>query len=694
MQFGKDMALRLLIVDDSVEAAEAIVSGLRNAGIAVRPSRPGNEDEFQSLIDSQPLDLVLAFEDATSVPLAKVMEKVDASGKDLPVLALVNALDETALLKFVSMGARGVALREHMGHIQNVVRSEWVDLEARRSYRRLEAQMREIERRCDALIDSSRDPIAYIHEGMHIRANSAYLEMFGFESFEDIEGMSLLDLVAAKKVDEFKTLLKQLSKGESPPPRYETEAVTIDGDHFPAVMEFTQATYEGENCLQVVLRKQEDLVDPKAVEELERLRQLDQVTGLLNRQTFLRALEDAVAETAAKATPHGLLLVEPDHYARLQQDIGIDAADDLVTAVAERLRSAVGENDAVARFGEHQFAVLTKASDYAHTAKLAETVRAAFADAVLATRDHSLNVTVSIGGVQIGEKIANVPAILAKASHGLQSTIGVGGNRSELFDPSATDRAELERVAAWVTRIRDAIALDQFVVHFQPLVPLHGTPDEMYETLLRLRGEDGSLVQPMTFIPIAEEHGLLGEIDRWVVGRAIRLIADRQRMNRRTRLMVKITQASLQDNSLVDYIGEQLNIHGVDGRLLVLQLPESKVFTHLRAAQEFQAGVARFGVRVGLEQFGTGLNPFQLLTHFDASFIKIDRSFMQELGTSPDHQQRVREFAAKAQELGTQTIAEHVQDAGSMSTLFSAGIDYAQGHFLAQAGPEMDYEFG
>lgn len=694
MQFGKDTALRLLIVDDSVEAAEAIVSGLRNAGIAVRPSRPETEDEFQSLIETQPQDVVLAAQTAVTVPLAKVMEKVDASGKDLPVLVLVNTIDDGTLLKLMAKGARGVALREHMDHIQTVVRSEWVDLEARRSYRRLEAQMREIERRCDALIDSSRDPIAYIHEGMHIRANVAYLEMFGFESFEDIEGMSLLDLVAPKKVDEFKKLLKQLSKGEGPPPRYETEAVTLDGDHFPAVMEFTSATYEGENCLQVILRKQEEVFDAKAAEELERLRQIDQVTGLLNRQTFLRALEDAVGETAAKATPHGLLLIEPDHYARLLQDLGLDAADDLVAALAERLRTVVRPEDVVARFGEHQFAVLTHNSDYAQTTKLAEILRTAFADTVIEARNNSLNVTLSIGGVQIGEKIANVPAILGKAAQGLQSTIGVGGNRAEIHDPSATDRAELERVAAWVARIQEALVSDQFIIHFQPLVPLHGAPDEIYETLLRLRGEDGGLVQPLTFLPIAEEHGLLGDIDRWVVGRAIRLIADRQRLNRRTRLMVKITQVSLQDDSLVQYIGEQLKIHGVDGRLLVLQIPESKVFTNLRAAQQFQAGVALFGVRVGLEQFGIGLNSFQLLSHFDASFIKIDRSFMKELSTSTEHQQRVRDFATKAQELGKQTIAEYVQDAGSMSTLFSAGIDYAQGHFLAPAGPEMDYEFG
>ena len=137
----------------------------------------------------------------------------------------------------------------------------------------------------------------------------------------------------------------------------------------------------------------------------------------------------------------------------------------------------------------------------------------------------------------------------------------------------------------------------------------------------------------------------------------------------------------------------EYGMKGADGRLLVLQLPESKVFTHLRAAQEFQTQVAGYGVRVGLEQFGVGLNSFQLLSHFNADLLKIDRSFMDDLAGNPDHQARVREIADKARELGKTTIAEFVQDAGSMSFLFGAGIDYAQGNFLAPPGPNMDYEF-
>ncbi|MFD0738583.1 EAL domain-containing protein [Lysobacter koreensis] len=691
MQLGKDMVLRLLIVDDSVEAAEAIVSGLRNHGIAVRPTRPESADELAALLAGQAFELLLAARDARSVAVEQVMQAVAASGKDLPVLLLLDGVDDTRLLEALALGARAVVLRDRIDQIHSTIKSEWEDLEARRALRKLEAQVRETERRCDSLIESSRDPIAYVHEGMHIRANTAYLETFGYDSFEDVEGMSLLDMIAPQHVDGFKQLLKQMSKGEPPPPRYEVEARALDGSHFPAVMEFTPASYEGESCLQVVLRRQE--FDPELAREVEELRQRDQVTGLLNRATFLRALEDAVADAGQNASHHGLLLIEPDHYAQLVRELGLDAADGLIAAFAQRLRNAIGPDDVVARFGEHQFAVLSRDSDHRATSERAEAVRTAFADHVLEAASRSLNATVSIGGVQIGEKIASVNAVLGKAAQCLQSTIAVGGNRSELFDPGAVDRAEQERVEAWVTRIRDALDADRFVMHYQPLISLHGDPGEMYEAYLRLQGERGELVQPMTFLQIAEEHGLLWEIDRWVVGRAIAVIGERLKAGKRTTLLVKITQISLQDDSLLKHIAEQLAKHGADGSLLVLQLPESKVFTHLRQAQEFQVGVATHGVRVGLEQFGAGLNSFQLLSHFDAALLKIDRGFMEDLASNPEHQARMREIAQKARELGKQTIGDHIQDAASMSLLFSAGIDYAQGHFLAGAGPEMDYEF-
>ena len=686
-----ESALRLLVIDDSVEAAEAIVSGLRNSGIAARPSRPGDSDEFAALLSGSPLDLVLVDLAATTIPAAQVVAQISDSGKDLPVLLLASVIDDEVVLKAMELGVRGVVLRGNRDHVAWMVREACSDLHARRSLRRLESHLRETERRCDALIESSRDPISYVHEGMHIRANDAYLEMFGFETFEDIEGMSLLDLVAPQHVDGFKQLLKQMGRGESPPPRYEVEARTLAGESFPAVMEFTPATYEGESCLQVVLRRQE--LDPGLAREVEELRHRDVVTGLLNRPTFLRALEDLVND-AASGGSHCLLMVEPDHYARLLEEIGLDAADSLLAAIARRLESALGEGDLCGRLGEHQFGVLRRGSDYHGTVALAEKIRTCFAEAVLEAGESSLTATVSVGGVQVGEKIASLNEVLAKAQQSTQTASSVGGNRVQLFDPGAVDRAEEERIAAWIDRIREALDTDRFVLHYQPLVALHGQPGECYDALLRLRDEDGGLTRPMSFMPIAEEHGLLWEIDRWVVREAIARLGTQRLAGRQTVLMARISDASLHDGSLVALVREQLSRHGVDGGQLVLQLPEPKVSTQLRAAQEFRGQLAEMGVRMALEQFGSGLNSLQLLGHFDADMVRVDRGFGEELAGNPANQQRLRELADQAHKLGKQVIVDSIEDASTMTALFSVGIDYAQGAFLAAAGPEMDYEFG
>lgn len=686
----KDSAMRLLIVDDRVEDAEAIVSALRNGGIAVRPLRPQNAAELEHMVASQPVDLVLAAA-SSAMPLEQVKAQVAASGKDLPLLLLVDRIDEAAVLGLLEGGARALVLKHKTEHVLQTLRREWADLEARRGLRRLEAQVRETERRCDSLIASSRDPIAYIHEGMHIRANDAYLEMFGFESFEEVEGMSLLDLVGPQHIDSFKQLLKSLSRGEPPPSEYPMEARRIDGSTFPAKMEFATATYEGEPCVQVVLRRREEL-DPELAREVEALRQRDQVTGLLNRPTFLRLLEDTVAEVGREGGQYGFLLVEPDHYARLLPDIGLDSADALAAALAERVRGALDADARTARFGEHSFAVLLE-GNHARTRAAADALRQALSDEVLVVGERSLAATASIGGVQVGEKIASVAQILAKASQCLSAAVELGGNTVQLFDPGAADRAEEERIALWVSRIREALAGEGFVLHWQPVMNLQGEPGELYEACLRVDA-NGELVTPSGFLGIAEEHGLLGEIDRWVVRRAIAVLGERERSGHRTRLIVRISPASFASDGFAALLREELAAQAVPGERLWLEAPEAKVYTHLRNASQFLDAVAPLGCRVGLEQFGSGLDSFQLLAHFKPAFVKIDSSLTEGAGKAGEGQDKVREITARARAEGIVTLAERVDDAQTMSQLFSAGVDYVSGDFVAPGGAAMNFDFG
>jgi diguanylate cyclase (GGDEF)-like protein/PAS domain S-box-containing protein len=688
----QDAVIRLLLVEDQLEDAEQLISMLRNGGMAVRPQRPESEQDMEKMLGSQVIDMVIAGIDTKYIAFAKASKLVEATGKDIPVLASTNAINDQIVLDAIATGARDVVLRGRQEHVQFVVRNEFQALLGRRGLRHLEAALRETERRCDALISSSRDPIAYVHEGMHIRANEAYLEIFGFESFDEIEGLSVLDLIAPDDADKFKQLIKSISKGEAPPKQLEIGAQRTDGSNFDAIMEFTQATYEGEACLQIVFRQQ--TVDAEMVKELDTLRQRDAVTGLYNRQHFMTEIEAAVAGAAAGKGTQSLLLIEPDNYETRLGEIGLGLADDLLKQISMRLQSTLGEKTAAARFADHIFAVLCLDHNHKQTQEQADKIRAAFDGHILEIGTQSINISVSLGGVQIGEKIASVPQVLAKSNQCLQSAEGVGGNRIEIFDPAARDRAEEERIQAWLQRIKEALSGDQFVLNFQPLISLAGDEKENYEVLVRMTAPTGETVSPDVFLPIAEEHGLLADIDRWVIGRTISLLAERKKAGKNTTLYVKVTPASLVEGDLHNFIISQLKAHGVSGENLVLQLPESKIYTHLRPLQAFQKIVSAVGCRLALEQFGTSLNSFQMLNHFDPAILKIDRIFITDLAKNVENQKKVREFVEEAHKREKLTIAEFVSDAGSMTVLFSIGVDMVQGNFLAPPGPAMNYEFG
>ena len=690
---SNDSVIRLLFVEDRLDDAEQLISILRNGGIAVRPNRPESLDELAKMLKEQPIDLVLANHGAKLISFAQVLEAVQASGKDVPVVATLNTITEEAVLSIVASGAHAVALRGKPNHIQHVVRDEFATLDQRRSVRRLEASLRETERRCDALIASSRDPIAYVHEGMHIRANKAYLEMFGYETYEEVEGLPLLDMIEGSDAGKFKDLLKKLSRGEAPPKNLELKAQRADGETFDAMMEFAQASYEGEPCLQIIFH-QRSQVDQKTLEELDTLRQRDQVTGLYNRPYFTAELDAIISAAAEGRGDQALLLVELDNFTKVLNEIGLGHADELLERAARVLESTLTGNTAAARFSDHTFAVLVRDSDHVASRGLAERVRDSFHGSILEVGDRSITPTVSIGAVQIGQKIASAQQVMVKAGQCLQDAITEGGNRVLLFDPAARDRAEEERIAQWVERIKAAIAGgDGFVLNYQPIISLHGDGGEVYQVLLRMKGPTGDIVKPATFYPIAAEQELLGEIDRWVIRAAINNIAERGKAGKDTMLFVKLTPESLQDAALAAWVGLMLKQAGVPGSNLVLSVTEAKAFTNLKATQDLQRSLARVGVAVCLEQFGLGLNSFQLLTHIDAGYLKIDQGLIADLGKNPENQKKVREIADTAKGMNKRTIAEGVQDAGSMTTLFTSSVTYVEGMFLAPPGPEMNYDF-
>jgi diguanylate cyclase (GGDEF)-like protein/PAS domain S-box-containing protein len=676
-----DNIIKLLLIEDSVEEAEQIISILRNGGIAVRPARASNEAELEAALEQQTPDVIIANLDASELGLAQVSSSVSRGGRDVALIATGRGLNEDKIVAAFHDGAHGLALRDRPDHMQMIVRREFEALTMRRSVRRIEAALRESERRCEALLDSSRDPIAYVHEGMHVRANKAYLEMFGFDDFEDVEGMSILDMIAADDADDFKALLKRLSRGEKPPQRLNLKAQRSDGSTFDATMEFAEASYEGEPCQQITFRRQ--MVDANLAQELDALRQKDLVTELFNRQHTIAQIESAATAAASGAVDQALLIIEPDNFKQVLDGVGLGNADVLLGDIAGLMRRHIGEEEIAGRIGEHTFAVLITKRTPDDTRQLADRLRKAFDERIFEIGKQSISLTVSVGGALIGEKNANAQTLLGQAQGALRSAQAEGGNRTSIFDPAAQDKAAAEKTKHWIALIDEALETDGFVLYYQPIVSLHGAEGEFYEVLLRMKGPKGEIL-PGHFLPIAEQNGKLPAIDRWVIGAAIRSIAERERAGHKTTFFIKLTPQSLEDQTLLAWIAQQLKNARQRGDSLVFEMPESKVVTSLKPARAFVKGLEQIHCGFALEQFGSGLNSFQLLKHIPAHYLKIDRNYMAELPKHKENQEKIKEICDQAHHAGKLTVAEFVEDAASMSILFSCGVNFVQGNFLQE----------
>jgi diguanylate cyclase (GGDEF)-like protein/PAS domain S-box-containing protein len=569
--------------------------------------------------------------------------------------------------------------------VQLVVRREFDALSTRRAVRRLESALRESERRCDALLDSSRDPIAYVHEGMHVRANRAYLDMFGYEGFEDIEGLTLLDMVASDHADDFKALLKRLARGEKSPQRVELKAVHADGSTFDAAMEFAQATFEGEPCLQIVFRRQE--VDDTLVEQLQR----DPGTGLYHRARTLELIGEAVAAAADGTSAQALLVIEPDNWKAILGAIGLSNTDSLMAALAARVCERLRDGDDAGRLGEHTIGVLLRGRSDAEVQAVIDQLMQAADEGIFEAGDHSLTLTLSVGGSLLGEKNANTQLLLEQADNALRSAQNQGSRRREIYDPAAREKADAEREQHWLDLLRQALASDGFVLYYQQIVSLQDEPGEFFEILLRMTGPSGE-VAPSYFLPTAERHDLMPAVDRWVLDNAIDALAERQREGRATTFFVKLTLPSLHDPELLSWLESRARSAGLRPNALVLEMPESKVLTSLKPAQDFVARLKGVGVGFALEQFGSGLNSFQVLKHVDADYLKIDRNFMAELPQHPENRAKVAEICQQARGMGKLTVAEWVEDAASTSLLFACGVDFVQGNFLQEPEKVMSLD--
>ncbi len=688
----QELTLQLLVAEESRNDAEALANILRNARQKSRLTFVADQDDLAAALERQAPDLVLCATGLEALPLEALLAALRERGLDVPVIAIGESADEPAVVEAMRAGADDLCSYDQPEHLQLVVQREVRQLRLRQDAQRYELKFRESEKRARTLMESSRDAIAYVHEGMHIFANHSYLKMFGFSELEEIEGTPILDMVAPANHDAFKDFLRNYDKDGETHGEFEARGLLPDGKQFDAVMEFTPASIDGEPCTQIIIRSQA-ANSAELEQKLKYLSKQDVLTGLYNRQYFLEELELAVTDAVSGSAPSGVIYLLMDNFKDVKDNHGIGAADMVISEIADLVREQATEDDIIARFGDHSFAILRRDCDADSIQDLARRLHQAVEEHIAEVDGQSITTTCSIGMSLVTESTPSAQEVIARADLACEVARSSGGNQIHMHNPVVDEQIGKERDQQMHALIKDALDNDQFRLVFQPIVSLQGDAEEKYEVLLRMLDHDGEQILPSQFLAVAQQTGQVADIDHWVIRHAAQVLAEHRKQGNDTHFFIKLSTGTLLDENLGAVVREAIEAAGLPGHALIFEIAEQSACQHLKQAKAFVKAVHELQCKTALEHFGSGPNSFQLLKHLPVDYLKVDGSFIHNLATEPDNQAMVKSILETARSMNKQCIAEFVQDAHSLAVLWQSGIDYIQGNFLQEPSESLDYDF-
>ena len=557
--------------------------------------------------------------------------------------------------------------------------------------KRTEEALRESERRYRQMFQKNRaikllvDPSS----GAVVDANQAAVDFYGYDmttlkimNIADINGLSQAGMekeMAAVLSEEqtYSVSRHRLSSGDLRDVEIHSGPIEIDGRT-------------------IVFSIMHDITERrKAEDRIRHMASHDTLTNLPNRAQFMDRLEIALAQSRRDAKPGAIHFLDLDQFKPVNDVMGHDAGDRLLQAVARRIERCIRETDAAARFGGDEFAVLQpglRSPDDATT--LAIKLNAALSRPFI-TRGQEIHTSASIGVTVFPDDARDPARLMSNADMAMYQAKKDGGNTFRFFvsdmNSEAQTRVTMER------GLRRAIEREELSLHFQPQVCLESGRIGSVEALLRWRHPELGFIAPSTFIPVAESSGLILSIGEWVLRTACKEAVVLQRPDRSPiGVSVNLSPVQFRDPNLLSTLEDALDSSGLDPTLLELEVTENAVMRQTGRTSEMLRAFEDMGIGLAIDDFGIGYSSLSYLREFPFKKIKIDRSFVRDLGTHSGSDAITRGIIHMGQSLDMKVVAEGVENRSQLSYLREQQCDEGQGYLFSRpmamehVGPLID----